>query len=312
MSAQLQSEKPWYLSLALGFSAWVAGILLLIGFAILLMPDSSGEFITIGLLLIGTSFAAMKLAKDHDFIGQLALCLSVAGQCLLIAGVYQQGNDAGNLAFSCLILQVLMSVTMPSRIHRSMSALFAVIAWAFWCRSLTVDGNFWELFWQTRSQIDQLQNTSSQFFWWFSTWLPVIALCWLLLKQTASRHWIALFDPILRGLLVGLASASLISNFGVLLGETGAGSVAIWSLLSAAAAVVALIFSFRLRSRALMGFSVVCVLFHLVSFYYALSTTLLWKSVLMLVIGLVCLGVQQLLKKQGAQLQVIAKSREMS
>ena len=311
MSTQLQSEKPWYLSLALGFSAWFAGILLLIGFALMLQPDSSLEFIIIGALLIVASYTLMKLSKEHDFLGQLALCLSIAGQCLLIAGIYQNSNDAGNLALSCLILQVLMSVTMPSRIHRSISALFAVIAWAFWCRSLLLGANFWELIWQSGGQTQMLQSTGSLFFWWLLTWIPVIALCWLMLKQTASRHWITLFNPILRGLLIGLASASFISNFGSLFGAMGASSVAIWSLLSAAAAFVALIFSFMLHSRPLMGFCVACVMAQLVLFYYALDTTLLSKSLLMLVIGIICLGVQQLLKKQAAHQESIAKSRDI-
>jgi len=308
MSAQMQSEKPWYLSLALGFSAWFAGILLLIGFAILLEPNSTGEFITIGVLLIGTSYALIKLAKNQDFLGQLALCLSIVGQSFLIAGIYQQSSDAGNLALSALILQALMSVIMPSRIHRSMSALFAVIAWAFWCRSLVLGADFWALIWQSSSQTQMLQSTGSLFFWWLLTWIPVIALCWLLLKQTASRHWFALFDPILRGVLVGLASASFISNFGALFGAIGTGSVAIWSLLSAAAAFVALIFSFMLRSKPLMGFSVACVLAHLVYFYYALDTSLLSKSLLMLVIGVVCLGVQLLLKRHSTHQESITKS----
>lgn len=310
MSTYLIREKPWYLSLAVGFSAWLAGILLLIGFALLLQPDSTGEFITIGVLLISASYALLKLAKDHDFLVQLALCLSIAGQCLVIAGINQESKNAGNLALSCLILQIMMCVIMPSRMHRSMSALFAVIAWAFWFRSLMLGEDFWELVWQSGVQSQLLHSTGSQLLWWAMTWLPLIALCWLLLKQSASQHWNMLFNPILRGLLIGVASASLISNFGAVFGAIGTSSVAIWSLLAAAAAFTALIFSFMLHSKPLMGFCVACVLAHLLHFYYALGTSLLAKSLLMLAIGIVCLSLQQLLKNRKTQQPLNAQSRE--
>jgi uncharacterized membrane protein len=59
----------------------------------------------------------------------------------------------------------------------------------------------------------------------------------------------------------------------------------LWPLLSAGAALAAVAAAFALRSRALMGACMVAVLLHVSHFYYALGTSLLLKSLLMLLTG---------------------------
>jgi hypothetical protein len=296
MSAQSPIARPWYLSLALGASAWLAGILMLMGFALLLDFNSPGEFTSVGIVLIGAAFVLMLIAKDRDFATQLGLCLSVAGQCLVIAGLADGFDSPGHIASMCLLMQIVLATAMPNRLHRSFSAFFAVIAWAFWIRIMPFGGNFDDMFWDSRANAAFALPTGQAMLWWALTWVPVSILCWVLVRQTAHKLWNDGFLPILRGLLIGLACASVLSNFGAIFGTFGQGSVAVWCLLSAAAAFAALMMSFMMQNKPLMGFCIACVFAHLVHFYYALGTTLVEKSVLMLVIGVVCLSAQQLLK----------------
>lgn len=291
--------KPWYLSLALGASAWFAGILMLIGFALLFDFDSVAKLTGLGIVLIGAAFMLMFFAKESDFATQLGLCFSVAGQCMVVFGLNENFDSPSRLAFNALILQLVLACLMPNRMHRSFSAFFAVIAWAFWLRFMPQGGDNFDLLWGSRFNAALLLPTGQALMWWAMTWVPVIVLCWVLLQQRATQIWLDVVYPILRGLLIGLACASVISNFGSLFGMLEQSGVAIWCIASAAAAYLALIFSFILQNKPLMGFSIACVFAHLVHFYYALGTTLVDKSVLMLVVGVVCLSLQQLLKNNA-------------
>lgn len=102
--------------------------------------------------------------------------------------------------------------------------------------------------------------------------------------------------PALAGLIVGLSFGTLISHpfesFDWQMRHmTDSGWMALWPLLSVLAAVGGIIAGFALKSRALMGASIVGALLHLSYFYYALGTSLLIKSIIMFAMGVVLLGI---------------------
>ncbi|MES1162371.1 MAG: DUF4401 domain-containing protein, partial [Rhizobacter sp.] len=68
-----------------------------------------------------------------------------------------------------------------------------------------------------------------------------------------------------------------------------AGSLALWPLLSALGALAAVAAAFARRQRGLMSVCVIAALLHLSHFYYALGTSLLVKSMLMLAMGVAAL-----------------------
>jgi uncharacterized membrane protein len=97
-------------------------------------------------------------------------------------------------------------------------------------------------------------------------------------------------QPIVTGLIVGLAFATLASHpfesfrwFGS--DEVNASGLALWPLLSALGALGAVAAAFARSQRALMAVCVIAVLGHVSHFYYALGTSLLIKSLLMLAMG---------------------------
>jgi len=59
----------------------------------------------------------------------------------------------------------------------------------------------------------------------------------------------------------------------------------LWPLLSALGALAAVAAAFARRRRGLMGVCVVAALLHVSHFYYALGTSLVVKSLLMLAMG---------------------------
>jgi Domain of unknown function (DUF4401) len=131
-----------------------------------------------------------------------------------------------------------------------------------------------------------------------------------LIRQEAAwmaRGWQALLRPLSIGLIAGLAAGTLLSepweSFSWWAGSTPVQKnwLALWPLLSAFAALGALAAAFALGSRGLIGGCVVAALLHIAHFYYAMGTTLLLKSITMLVLGALLLWGARLLNRRSAR-----------
>jgi hypothetical protein len=200
------------------------------------------------------------------------------------------------------LLQVVLALAMPNPLHRSLSTLFATLAWALTVRFVLFgEPEFWRM---DRSAEPSLARALAG---WLATWLPVGAGLWMLVKREPAwmaRGWAPALRPMLGGAVIGLAFATLASEpFESLrwLSERSAARpdwLALWPLLSALGALAGVAAGFALRSRALMGTSVFAVLLHVSHFYYALGTSLLLKSLLMLAMGAALLLIARTLKPQ--------------
>ena len=295
-------DRPWYIGALLGVSGWIAGFFVL-GFVVLLFhPDRAASAAFTGAVLLAAAWGLFKADRDGAFVTQLALALSIAGQCLMLFAMNEHAHGIGPIAASALLLQAVLALTMPNALHRSLSTLFATLAWALTVRFVFFgEPEFWRPGRETTPSLTQALAG------WLATWLPVGAGLWMLLRREGAwmaRGWAPVLRPMLSGALVGLAFATLASEpFESLrwLGERSAARpdwLALWPLLSAFGALAGVAAGFALRSRALMGTSVFAVLLHVSHFYYALGTSLLLKSLLML-----AMGAAMLLAARGFKLQ---------
>jgi hypothetical protein len=285
------TPRPWYISLLLGVSGWLAGAFMLGFVALLFRPDSAGAAAICGLVLLAAAWGLFKADREGAFTSQLALALSIAGQCLMLFALNQDRHSIAAIASTAVALQAVMVLLMPNPLHRSMSTLFAMIAWAMTLRF----GLFGEPQWN--SSESHVASLDPALLGWAMTWAPVLAGLWWLLRTEAewvARGWAAVIRPVLSGLIIGLTFATVVSEpFENLLwwGNRDAPGnwLALWPLLSAGAALGAVAAAFALRSRALMGAGILAVLLHLSHFYYALGTSLLLKSLLMIAMGVALL-----------------------
>ena len=286
-SAQTSAARPWYIGLLLGASGWLAGGFLLMFVAMLFHPDSAGAAALSGTLLLAAAWGLFKADRDGAFTSQLALALSFAGQCLVLFAMVQHRQSLAVVAGAAFVLQAAMLLLMPNRLHRSISALFALIAWALMWRFALFGGPSWS------TAAGSATSLPAALGGWLITWLPVGAATWLLIRHEPTwiaRGWAPVLRPALTGLIVGIAFATLVSYplesfhwWGSALVRTD--WLALWPLLSAGAALAAVAASFALGHRALMGAGIVAALLHVAHFYYALGTSLLLKSLLMLLMG---------------------------
>ena len=297
-------ERPWYIGLLLGVAGWFAGLFALIFLGALLRPDGAGSAIVSGLILVAAAWGLFRVDRDGAFVSQLALALSIASQFLLLYGIHQlffdkRDTSIATIALVALLIQLGLVLAMPNRLHRSMSTIFACIAWALFVRYGLWDQPFW-----SRKEAPPT-SLGMALLGWLVAWVPAGLGLFMLVRHepawmAAGRQAIA--RPVAAGLILGLAFATLISHpleaFS-LFSEVArpVGWLAFWPLLSALASLGALAAAFALGSRGLMGLCVLAALMHMSHFYYAIGASLLLKSLLMIAMGVGCLAGARFLRK---------------
>jgi len=290
-TGHLASDRPLAISLLLGVSGWFAGIFLLVFVGVLFRPDTAGQAAVAGTALLAAAWGLFMLARDGEpvFVAQLALALSIAGQCLVLYALTAHASGGASVAGAALALQAVLVLAMPNRLHRTLSTLFATIAWALTLH-FTLIGEHGD--WRRGDALHLASSLAAALAGWLLAWGPVAAALWSAIRgeaDWAARGWAALVQPVITGLIAGLAFATLVSqpfeSFRWLGGAEDSGYLALWPLLSALAALGAVAAAFALGRRALMALCVVAALLHVGHFYYALGTSLLVKSLLMLAMG---------------------------
>jgi len=297
------NPSPWYVQVMMGACAWFAGMLLLVFVVIGLERVIFGaheNWSVVLVLGIGACAVAAILYATLDersaFGSQFALSLSCAGQFAIAFSIGGMQGERAAL-WGMVLVEIALALAMRNRLHRTLSSLCAVIAWALATHEIL----FRELpgmAWHTADS-GPYQHLLLSVLLWMLVWAPIAYGAYWLANREAQ--WMAqgrdaLLRPLTHGLIAALAIAPLATHpaiFWVALGMgssrdltyTSPGATALWPLLSIFLALLALALAFVLRHRPLMGVAIVFALGEVSSFYYVLGTTLLVKSIIMLVMG---------------------------
>jgi hypothetical protein len=296
--------RPWYIGLLLGTAGWVAGIFILIFVAMIWRGEGAAGGIVSGLVLLGAAWGLYKVDREGAFVSQLALALSIAGQFAMLFGlgsifVKGSGKELAGISFIALLLQLALVVVMPNALHRTMSALFACTAWALFVRF-----GLWDHspgLWGSHRQ-DETSHALA-FAGWAVSWLPIAGVLYIAIRREASwmaAGWSQIVRPAAVGVILGMAITTLLSQpletFPFDHAQGLRGGFSLWPLLSAFAALAALVAAFALGSRGLTAVCVIAALIHISHFYYAMGTSLLVKALTMLVIGALLLYISRQLQ----------------
>lgn len=290
------SNRPWFVSLLQGAAGWLAGIFLLVFLGLVFKPESTPALAGLGVVLLAAAWFMYYADRHGAFLDQLALAISIAGQCAVAASVLKNHYSALGASVLALFLQIVVLIVMPNRIARTLAAVFATISWVYTVRFSLRPGSIDNIFYEERyagAPIDSLGAWALPV-GWLLTWVPLVSLAaWLILREP---QWMAsslrkVARPLLTGLLLGLSAGAIVAEpftlviLGTELWGRGVDWLAIFPLLSIALAMFAAYCAFRVRSHALLGSAIFAALLHLARFYYLYGTTLLWKSVIMLCAG---------------------------
>lgn len=312
------ASSPWYVQVMLGVCAWVAGLLLL-AFLLITLSDSlfrGHEEWSMALVLgacvcLGAGFLYATVGETSVFGSQFALALSCAGQvglALGLGGVW----DVRAALWGMLIIEAALVVVMRSRLHRVISTVAAVVAWALATHEIV----FGELpgvsIWGTASTVVYRMSLVSVVMW-LAIWAPVVyAAYWLV---THEAEWMAagrddLLRPVTQGVIAALAVAPLATHpaaFWMALGlgptrdltDGSLSATAMWPFLAVLLALVSTGLAFAIRSRPLVGVAIIFGFLDVTSFYYVLGTTLLVKSMIMVGLGAALLAAARWLTKES-------------
>jgi hypothetical protein len=288
-------DRPWFVAVLQGVAGWLAGIFLLTFIGLMFKPDSTAAILVVGALLLGGAWALYYADRNAVFLDQLALAISIAGQFAVAWAILKDHFTGLPVAATLLALQLVVLFVMPNKVARTVAATFATIAWVFTIRFLLRPGHGNDLFFDyDNPAVPSVFGAWTVPVGWALTWLPLLALgSWLIRNeaQWMSSNLRMYARPLLTGVLLGLGLGGVDTMPGnlIAIGWHARGVPFSWwalfPLLSVGLALFAAYGAFRVRSAALLGAGVLAALMHLAHFYYLYGTTLLWKSVIMLVVG---------------------------
>ncbi len=127
--AREHNEQPWYVRIMVGFSAWLASWML-IGFVVgAAIVESEQATLILGVVLVVGAVVG-RCVSDNDFITQMALAVSLAGEALMIFGVAQISDSIEITILSFVALEAVLLAFYPDIVHRFLSAASIIFALA--------------------------------------------------------------------------------------------------------------------------------------------------------------------------------------
>jgi hypothetical protein len=322
------SSTPWYIRLMQGIAGWIGALFLFVfvGFALSDILKSFELSITFGLLICTAAFFIFRWWEDSDFATQFGLAVSIAGQGVFIFGLFElfKTDSFSTPAFFCIfVFQALLALFIPNAIHRVFTSWSAVLALTFALNSLGIYGVssglialcfalIWsnESIWAIHGKIWRpigyglalalVQNEVLHFFshdlWelsghpnsgelmryapFISTAFVVFTFLWVV-KKLLARENIPLNSHVA---LVAIVAALLLG----VLSFFAQGIVT---------ALLILLLGFATGSRVLMGLGLIALIGFISHYYYLLNHTLLFKSLVLALSGVVLLAVRFALQK---------------
>lgn len=310
----------WFIRALQGFAAWVASFFL-IGFLVSLIgiSDSSGAMLAIGIVLIAGSWTLLRLARDSDFLNQLALAASLAGQLMITIAAFDFAD--GNVtvvAVFILVMAIVLILAMDDFLQRFLATIAAGLAVAFLSFDNAVAGlgpplvaAFCCALWLTEERWGAQRKllepvalgtglTTLMLGLWFS---GTVLSDQLGFDNNLIPYWfdllvmLALILLTLSKILNGLEGISVARRTAWLLIAAVVGVVVVYALPGAGSAVLIVLLAIRSQRVILGALALATLLTFFARYYYALEITLLTKSMLLIGGGIIFLALYLLLRR---------------
>ncbi|MGP5179111.1 DUF4401 domain-containing protein [Psychrobacter aquimaris] len=335
-SRQINDDHPWFLQVFFGVSGILAS-LFFVGFLSLLLDstgalDSMPALLIIGLSLNAAGFALFrnKQGGDNTFISSLAFAISIAGQAYIAFALLSNDLPQPLDAWLFLLVQGVMTFIVPNRVYRILGSLVTLSLMVYLLNYYHLPevslGLLALIAIVTNLQRDTLlQQTPTQWRAGSFDIIKAMGYASALMLLCVSVYFIAAeygnsFNGynapfsyhyyLAQGLLIlaSLYAAYLIlKRYRVTLLSTAGGiivcaiivlgitSVYVSGLLATS---LIIIIAMANSQRALLAIAIIALVSYIFWYYYQLDTSLLIKSLSMLIVGLTMLMVRWLLIKR--------------
>lgn len=311
--------SPWYVRVMLGIAGWI-GALFMMGFIgaafAFVVKDESTAMIVGAACCAGAAFL-FRIFDGKDFGEQFALVLSLAGQILMMVGLSQfLKPDSPNFYFGVAGIEAVLALAVPNFLHRVLTSAGAAAALALGIVQLSLHGFSapilcagLALIWLYPQRWARSGNV----------WRPIgygLVLALLLIETfrlfgaqrlfgfaAEAPGFLALYGPLIgRGitaLILAWSAAVLALRAGYASSSrtflSAVGAALLVGLLSLeapglASALLILLLGFAAGNRLLMALGVLSLLGFVAHFYYSLQATLLEKSGLLALTGILLIA----------------------
>lgn len=295
-----------------GFAGWVASLFLLVFFGLALgdVIDNAAGSLTLGALCIAAAavtFAATS--SQHNFLQQALMPISLVGQALILIGIGFLSDWEVTAIAACLgVLQLVLAWWLDYAPHRTLMILFASVSlmvlmheadapslalalMAPVATALWLTEHHWG---QWRERLAPVTTGLSVALLGVAVWLQMAA-SWAG-EDTARLSWFAALTT--TALLVWLAHIVVRDDLSDLRGKPWhwlifaaiVGAIISLAMPGAGAALLIALLAFRAERQWLVLLASVTFVVLAFHYYYALNTTLLVKSGLLVASGSVLLG----------------------
>ena len=318
-------ESPWYVRLLIGFSGWLAALFMLgfIGAAFEFVFDNKAAGIIVGCIMIFLAYMMLVKKSDSDFSSQFALAVSFAGQVLLFVSLDLFSWFTPGDAFNWVLLgmlQVVLAWFMPSSIHRIWSAFAAVIA-------LNIALAVWHIYFIETSFVMMAVAIVwlNEFKWidyqqklkpiGYGLTLAVLyqastGIFYIMFWNATSRYKESLVQPWVGELLAGMVILYVVWQLLIRQNIKIPGRIANAALIGTLVLIIASLKVFGLTvgvmivllgyangNRILTGLGIASLLYYISAYYYTLQSTLLMKSQMLAILGILLLLASWLIRQ---------------
>ncbi|WP_198330934.1 DUF4401 domain-containing protein [Psychrobacter cibarius] len=127
-----QNDIPWFIQILFGLSGIVASLFLIAFLSLSLFGidgfDSVIALLITGLVLSAAGFVLFrnKQSRDNTFISSLALAISSAGQAYIGFALFDNNLSHPIDVWLFLLVQAIMTVIMPNRIYRLLGSIMTL------------------------------------------------------------------------------------------------------------------------------------------------------------------------------------------
>lgn len=336
--ADASTTSPWFISLFQIVSGVFAGALLLVFIGMLMTDviDNPVALLSLSALFLMAAFLLFR-SENHTFLDGLALSISVAGQVMFVIGLsgFDVMRDEWLVALLLMILEVGLAFMMPYFVHRVLSAgisigclgfllfdlhlpalcvfLLAAMSALLWLKRdvLSVQSHYGLAYMPkvlTKRAISELVIAYA-----YTAAIGLLAMTtYFFVSDEQHNPWpidtqrlwlqlsvllvtLSVVTLLLRRYRIPLDSPTAWLCYGVVL----ALSVASFYVTGLLASVLIIILGFAGGYRLLMGLGLSALTGYVFWYYYQLDTSLLVKSLSMLVVSTVCFLAYYLLRRSS-------------
>ena len=320
------ADSPWYVKLLLGIAGWWAaafGLSFLMLVFTLFMKDAMAVLI-LGSLLIGGAFLILR-QSGQAFLEHLALAISLAGQVLVILVIFNAFNAFSAARFEnevywllAGLFQVILALAIPNFVHRVFCTWNAAIFFAVALVLFDVPYMFSSVVmllmaWLWLSEYSYPKHIQKIRAMAYGLTLALVSIesFVLFVSKGAASSWGTNVDaesimrPWMGEVLLGCVAFYVVWFLLRQNKQSMKQPLVICSLFATLLLVVAsfeatgltvgmmiVLLGFAGSNRVLIGIGVVSLLFYVSAYYYLLERTLLDKSLTLLAVGILLLGVR--------------------